>query len=308
MLSAFAYYCFVYPLSLLPLPVLYGFSSFLALVFKHVFPYRKEVITKNLRHSFPNKSELEIIQLRKAFYNHFCDILIEGIKNLSISKKELQKRYRVSNPQILTELYEKNKSVLLVSGHFNNWEWLITAQSFLFPHHAIGIGMPLSNKFWDQKVNERRARFGMEIIHAKQVYDSFQKQTSPFATLILSDQSPGDSEKAYWMEFLHQQTGVLFGCELLAHQYNHAVVYFEVSKRKRGFYELTLKLITEHPKNCKWGEITEQHTRFLEQAIQKNPASWMWSHKRWKRKIPTDLPTLKEKQRLSFNKRFAYED
>jgi KDO2-lipid IV(A) lauroyltransferase len=308
MLSALAYYLIVFPLSLLPLRILYLFSSFLTFIFCFVIPYRKKVIEENLKRSFPDKSTTEIKKLRNQFYAHFSDILIEGIKNLSISENELRKRFKVLNPQILTDLYEKNKSVLLVSGHFNNWEWLITAQSFLFPHHAIGIGMPLSNKFWDHKVNQRRARFGMEIIHAKQVHDCFQQQTKPFATLILSDQSPGDSEKAFWMTFLNQETGVLFGCELLAHQYNQAVVYFQVNKIKRGYYEMTLKLITENANSCKWGEITTQHTQLLEKAIIENPPFWMWSHKRWKRKIPSDLPTLKANQRLSFNKRFAYEN
>ena len=308
MLSAFAYYVFVFPLSLLPMRVLYGFSNLLYFIFVYIFPYRKEVITKNLKRSFQEKTASEIIQLRKAFYKHFCDILIEGIKNLSISEKELRKRMQVENPELVNQLFEQGKSVLLVSGHFNNWEWLITAQNFLLKHQAVGIGMPLSNKFWDEKVNSRRARFGMDIIHSKIVKDYFEDEHPiPIATLILSDQSPGDSHKAYWMHFLNQQTGVLFGCELLAHTYDHAVVFFECKKIKRGYYSLNFRLISAEPKSCKWGEITEAHTKLLETCIQENPDQWMWSHKRWKRVIPEDLQALKEQQRTSFNKRFLYE-
>ena len=299
------YYIVVFPLSLLPLRIIYLVSDCFYLLLITVIPYRKKVIIGNLKRSFPSKNDQEIKRLSKKFYRHFCDILAEGIKNLSISEAELRKRIQLVNPEVLEEMYKKNKSILLVSGHFNNWEWLISAQNFLFSHQAVGIGMPLSNKFWDEKINQRRARFGMKIIHSKLV-KSFYKKTfeTPIATLILSDQSPGDSHKAYWTDFLNQETAVLFGCEQLAHTYDHAVVFFVMNKIKRGHYALEFKTITENPKNNEWGEITKQHTNLLESQIQKNPAYWIWSHKRWKRQVPTDLEDLKKTQKLNFNERF----
>lgn len=304
-MSKILYHSFIFPLSLLPLRVLYVFSSFLTFVFCCVFPYRKKVITGNLRRSFPDKSEAEIKVLIKKFYRHFCDILIEGIKNLSISEKELRRRLKIKNPALIQGLFVKNQSVLLVSGHYNNWEWLITAQNFLLPHQAVGIGMPLSSKFWDKKLNERRARFGMKIIHSKMVKDFYtQSFEKPIATLILSDQSPSDSHKAYWMEFLQQQTAVLFGCELLAHQHNQAVVFFHTKKIKRGYYEIEFELITDKPSQERWGGITEKHTHLLERAILEQPECWMWSHKRWKREIPKNLDGLKAEQKQNFERKF----
>jgi Kdo2-lipid IVA lauroyltransferase/acyltransferase len=304
-LAKIFYYILVYPVSLLPLWVLYKISDFMALLFIYFMPYRKKVVLENIQRSFPNNSKLENRILQRKFYKHFCDILIEGIKNLSISKKELSKRMNIKNPELISELFQLNKSVLLVSGHFNNWEWLITSQNFLLPHQAVGIGMPLTSKFWDQKLNERRARFGMKIIHSKLVKEFYKQEfEKPIATLILSDQSPGDSNKAYWMKFLNQETGVLFGCELLAHQHNHAVVFFKTNKIKRGYYEVTFQLITKNPKNEPWGTITEKHTNLLEKAILEQPECWMWSHKRWKRIIPENLEELKTIQKSQFEQKF----
>ena len=304
-MSKIIYHSIIFPLSLLPLRVLYLFSSFLAFIFCYVYPYRGKVIAGNLSRSFPEKSAEEIKILQRKFYRHFCDILIEGVKNLSISEKELRKRIQVKNPELMEELFAKNISVLLVSGHYNNWEWLICAQNFLFPHQAVGIGMPLSSKFWDKKVNERRARFGIKIIHAKMVKDFYaQKFDKPIATLILSDQSPGDSHKAYWMKFLQQETAVLFGCELLAHQHQQAVVFFHTKKVKRGYYEIELQLITDNPSQESWGSITEKHTHLLEKVILEQAECWMWSHKRWKRNIPENLEQLKAKQKQNFDQKF----
>ncbi|HRO76420.1 MAG TPA: lysophospholipid acyltransferase family protein [Crocinitomicaceae bacterium] len=304
-MAAVAYYLFVYPISLLPLRVIYYLSDVLFLLLLTVFPYRKKVIDNNLKNSFPEKSPQEIKKLRRQFYRHFADLLAESIKNLSMSETELRKRITVENPEIMEELYTKNKSVLLVSGHYNNWEWVISSLNLLFPHQAVGIGMPLSQKFWDEKVNTQRARFGIIITHAKEVKTVFKLlENKLINTLILSDQSPVDATKSYWTNFLNQQTAVLFGCELMAHQYNHAVVFYRLEKVKRGYYSMKLEVITEEPQTCKWGEITEKHVQLLEKAIVAKPAFWLWSHKRWKRAVPENLDELRAEQRKRFEGRF----
>lgn len=305
MLSKLAYNFIVYPVSLLPLRIIYCFTDLFYLLLITVVPYRKKVIEGNISRSFPEKSSKEVRKIRMQFYRHFTDLLAEGIKNLSISEATLRRRLVVKNPEIIDELYAQNKSVLLVSGHYNNWEWLITGQQLLFQHQAVGIGMPMTSKYWDAKINSRRSRFGMKILHSKNVRTGFEEMKNDcIATLILSDQSPGDSTKAYWMNFLHQPTAVLFGCEQLAHTYGQAVVFFVLHKVKRGYYNMELKLITANPEEQEWGAITEAHTKLLEKEIIAQPQYWLWSHKRWKREVPSDLETLRKLQKENFEKRF----
>jgi KDO2-lipid IV(A) lauroyltransferase len=291
---------------MLPLFILYRFSDLFYFLLITIFPYRKTVIDENIRRSFPQMSEVEQRAIRKKFYRHFADILIEGIANLSMSQSELSKRFKVINPEVMQELYDKKKSVILVSGHYNNWEWLISAQQFLFPHQAMGIGMPMTSKFWDKKVNERRQRFGMKVVHSGNFKEEIKGMKEPVAILTLSDQSPGDSRKSYWMDFLNQTTAVLFGTEQMAHTYDMAVVFFALKKVKRGYYEMELKLITEEPRKLPWGAITDAHTRMLEYEIRYKPENWIWSHKRWKREIPEDLELLKKEQYEKFNAHFGY--
>lgn len=304
-MARIAYYLFVYPLSKLPLSILYLFSSFISVILIYVFPYRKKIILKNIERSFPELTIQQQKQVARNFYRHFADLLIEGVKNLTISKKELQKRMFVKNPELMQKLFENGKNVILVSGHYNNWEWLISAQNFLFPHQAFGIGMPMTSKFWDQKVNRQRERFGMKVVHAKNykaVIETFKEK--PIAILNLSDQAPPDAKKSYWTTFLNQPTPVLFGTEFMANEYDFSVVFFVVRKRKRGYYELELNLITDNSKELKYGEITEAHTLLLEKEIIQHPEFWLWSHKRWKRAVPDNLEELKVKQNELFFKRF----
>ena len=304
-MNTLLYYFFVLPISFLPLGILYKLSDLLYFIFTRIFAYRKTVILGNIQRSFPTKSNAEHKQLVKDFYRHFSDILVEGIKNLTISKQQLKKRMVVRNPALMQELYDEKRNVILVSGHFNNWEWLISSQNLLFNHQAFGIGMPMSNKFWDKKVNQRRERFGMQVINSSNYQIKFRTfKKKPFAVLTLGDQSPAHSTKSYWMKFLNQETALLFGTEQMANDYDFAVVFFVVHKIKRGFYELELKLITKNAKSMDWGEITEIHTKLLEDEIIKNPSQWLWSHKRWKREIPHDLTELKRKQKKHFEDRF----
>ncbi|MFT6502643.1 MAG: KDO2-lipid IV(A) lauroyltransferase [Crocinitomicaceae bacterium] len=305
MLARIGYYIFVLPLSHLPLGILYLFTDFLYLILVTTGIYRKSTIEENIQRSFPNLSPKERKKIKRKFYRHFTDLLAEGIKNLSISEKELKKRFKVVNPELMQELYDRKRNVLLVSGHYNNWEWLITAQNFLFPHKAIGIGMPLSSKFWDKQINSRRERYGMKVVNAKNYKQELKSNPETLkAVLVLSDQSPGDALKSYWMDFLNQSTPVLFGAEMMAHDLDYSVVFFATRKIKRGYYKMELSLVAEKPSNTSWGQITESHTTKLEKEIIDQPAYWLWSHKRWKRQQPENLTELKKKQNENFNKRF----
>jgi KDO2-lipid IV(A) lauroyltransferase len=302
-MSALLYYCIVYPLSLLPLWILYRMSDLIFLLFMSVLPYRKKVVKANIERSFPDLSSKDQAVLVRGFYRHFSDLLIESIKNLSISKDELLRRMTVINPEVLQDLQKNGKSTIFVSGHFNNWEWFITAQALLVPNASYGIGMPLSNGFWDKKLTERRQRFGLTVVHA-QNYKTMFNQSKPVSVLVLSDQAPADARKSYWMEFLHQQTPILFGVEQMANEFDLNVVYFQLKKVKRGYYEIEFKTLTTEARSLSYGQLTEQHVQLLEQSILEEPCHWLWSHKRWKREIPSDLEDLKSIQKSKFEEKF----
>jgi KDO2-lipid IV(A) lauroyltransferase len=303
MMSAILYYCVVYPLSLLPLWILYRISDLLFLLFISIIPYRKKVVQSNIEKSFPDVSPRDQAVLVRGFYRHFSDLLVESIKNLSISKEELLRRMKVVNPEVLQELEKKGKSVLFVSGHFNNWEWFITSQALLVPFESYGIGMPLSNGFWDKKLSERRQRFGLKVVNAKNYKEMFQKEKA-VSVLVLSDQAPADARKSYWMEFLHQPSPVLFGVEKMANEFDLTVVYFTMKKVKRGQYSVEFQVLTEAPKSLPYGVLTEKHVQLLEESIIEQPCNWLWSHKRWKREVPADLDALKAAQKSKFDEKY----
>lgn len=285
MSSRLLYYLLLKPLSYLPLGILYGVSDFMYVMLYKIFKYRQKVVRTNLVNSFPEKTTEEIAKIEREFYSHFCDIIVESVRLFSIGESELRQRNKMLNPEVMDDLYNEGKSVILVGGHYNNWETGAAILSRYVKHHIVGIYAPLSNQFFNTEILKSRERFGMEMLSKKIVKAGFEKNKEKLtATIFATDQSPTHSKTVHWTTFLNQPTAVLFGSELYAKEYNFPVVYIYVTKVKRGYYEMEAKLLEKNPAQTVEGYITETHTRWLENQILANPQFWLWTHKRWKRK------------------------
>lgn len=284
-LSALLYYIFMLPLSILPFGALHAISSFVYLVLYHLIGYRKEVVRNNIRNSFPGKTEEERNSITKKFYRHLCDVFVESLKIFTISKKNLAKHITCANPEVLNRHYEQGKNVIIAVGHYNSWEFMLTGFNTFIKHKAVVIYQPLRNTFFDKKLRDARSERGTLMIPAQKVKQFFTAPSNElYATVFAIDQSPPNPEKSYWMEFLHQDTPVLFGTEKYAKDFNQPVVYARLNKLKRGYYQLEFVDVIAHPAETAYGEITEKVTKLLEKDIIAQPEFWLWSHKRWKHK------------------------
>ncbi|KYG79517.1 lysophospholipid acyltransferase family protein [Roseivirga echinicomitans] len=278
------YYLIIKPLSLLPLWMLYILSDFLYIVAYKIGRYRISVVSANLRNSFPNHSEKELIEIRQQFYRHFTDLLVESLKIFSISEEEAKARFVVTNPEVLQPFIDTNRSILIVGGHYNNWEMLAVGIDAYIEHQSVAIYHALKNKFLNEKILASRSKFGLKMISRPDVKAFFANTTALTATIFGADQSPSIAKKVYWTHFLNQETAVMFGVEKFAKEKNSPVVFGGIKKVKRGYYEFTFEVLFAEPTLCLHGEITESHVRRLERQILEAPQYWLWTHKRWKRK------------------------
>lgn len=250
-----------------------------------VIPYRKKVVLRNLTNSFPDKSEKEIKKIGFQFYQHLCDLIVESIKLFSISEEEIKKRMHTTNPELVNNYFNQNRSLIFVGGHYNNWEMLAVGIQPQIKHQCVGIYTKLSNAFFNDAFLKSRSKFGLKMITTREVPAYFSKGfETPTATIFGADQSPTYSKNIYWTTFLNQETAVALGTESFAKKYNYPVVYGVINKVKRGYYTFTYELLFDQPKDTELGEISEAHTQRLEKQILAEPQYWLWTHKRWKRK------------------------
>ena len=193
------------------------------------------------------------------------------------------------NPEVVDKYFNEGRSIILAGGHYNNWELFAVAIDDLVKHHCIAIYKPLNNKFFDEKMRETRGKYGLEMISTKAIKAIFEKRAGELNAVIFgADQSPGNPKSAYWMNFLNQDTGVLFGTEKYAREFNMPVLYGRILKLKRGHYTFEVIPVCDDPASMPYGAITEAHTRLLEKDIENEPAYWLWSHRRWKHKRPVE--------------------
>ncbi|MEQ9593334.1 MAG: lysophospholipid acyltransferase family protein [Cyclobacteriaceae bacterium] len=278
------YYLILRPLSLLPSYLLYRISDFMFLILYRMVGYRKKVVRNNLQNSFPEYSAQELLSIEEEFYSHFCDLIVESIKAFTISREELEKRFVQRNPELFQKYYDNGQHVTLVGGHSGNWEFFAVSIAMHLSHQPVALYSPLHNEFINGKILKSRSKFGLWMKGYAEVKLLVLEEIKPVTVIFGSDQSPNITQQPYWTVFLNQETGVQFGTEKFARDNDAPVIYGFIHKVFRGHYEVEYKLVCEHPNELPLGEISEKHTRMLEEDIRLEPAYWLWSHKRWKRK------------------------
>ncbi|HXA01122.1 MAG TPA: lysophospholipid acyltransferase family protein [Cytophagaceae bacterium] len=274
-------YPLIYLIASLPFSFLYAFSDFLYYIIR-LSGYRRKVVLKNLRNSFPEKTPEEIDLICKDFYHYLCDLILETLKTLRMTEKEAKEHCVFHKAEWLDKLYQEKKSILVVMGHYGNWEWGGPSFTLTNSFQLVVIYRPLSNPYFEKMMSGMRTKFGTRITPMIQTLrDMVANRGKVTATAFIADQTAGP-ENSYWTTFLNQDTCVHTGPEKLAKKFGYPVVYMNVRRVRRGYYEITPELLFADPKDTAEGEISEVFTKRLEREIINEPATWLWSHKRWK--------------------------
>jgi len=275
----------LYSISFLPMWVLYIISDILYLITYKILGYRKKVVQNNLKNSFPEKTESELEKIKKKFYRHFFDIILETIKSVSANKYFYRKHITINNIELLNKYHKKNQTVVLALAHFGNWEWGNIRLSIESKQKLIGIYKVLNNDFFNTLMKDMREKFGTEMVSMENTFRYLVKNKNECKIIgLLADQSPVKNESNYWTTFLNQETSVYLGPEKIATKMNCAVLFCSVQKVKRGKYKLHLEELCTNPEKTTEGEITSLYLRKMEQTINENPEYWLWTHRRWKHK------------------------
>lgn len=274
------------PISYLPYPVLYVLSDGLYFLVYKVVGYRRKVVIQNITNSFPEKSHQEHMQIVRAFYHHFCDLVMESFKVFTISEAEVKQRMKLLNPEFSDRFFDKGQSVIIAGGHYNNWELFAVAIDSEIKHQTVALYKTLKNKFFDEKMRATRSKYGLIMTSTKKAKEEFEKADGLKAVIFGFDQSPSRSNNCYWGTFLNQDTPMIFGVEKYAKEYNFPVLFLRINKVKRGHYTYEYVEAIEEPRKTGYGEITTRINQLLEQDIIAQPQYYLWSHKRWKHKRP----------------------
>ena len=283
----------LYIISLMPFWVLYGIADFIFVLVYYVVRYRRKIVAKNMRESFPELSDKELSKIARKFYRNFADYIVETIKLNHISDEEIKRRMVFKNMDIIDRLFDEKRSIAAYFSHCGNWEWVPSIT--LWSRHTTGkdvefcqVYRPLKNKWYDEYMLRLRSRFNSLSFKKKTVLRDLlllRRREMPSITGFMSDQKPSKGDESHIVKVLNHPSAVITGTEQVARKLDMAVVYFDMHKLSRGYYELEVKLITDNTSTIEPMAITDAYVKFLEETIKRNPSIWLWTHNRWKHKV-----------------------
>ena len=290
----FLVYILVYPvlwvISILPFKLLYLVSDGVYIILYYIIGYRKQTVTQNLHLVFPEKSEDEIALIRKKFYHHLSDMFLEMAKTMSISDKELKKRFKVTNPEEFKRLESLNKSIILIFGHYASWEWSIVLQNYI-NFKGFAVYKRLANRYFDKLVRDIRSKFNTTLISTSDTINIINENEAKGVKSIigfLSDQSPKLTKEVYWHEFMGINVPCFTGAERLAKKLDLTTAFLKVTKVKRGFYEAKIITLAESSLGHTDYQLTDMFLAEVEKQIHEAPEYYFWTHKRWKHRKKGD--------------------
>jgi len=289
-LMQFLAYLIFYPLlwliSKLPFRLLYALSDVIYVIIYYIIGYRKKTVRSNIALALPHLSEKERLSIEKKSYRHLCDMFLEMIKTMSITRKEIDERFTFSNLDVYLDLEKKGKSIAVMIAHYASYEWVISMNRII-TFEGFAIYKKIRNPYFDKMVRDIRSKFQAHLITTKDTIDVIQKNTTEGRLSVYGfagDQSPKSNKAFHWTMFMGVEVPVHTGAEMLAKRFDMNVIFLKVKKVKRGFYEATFEVLSEDVRSVPDYQISDMFVERVEQQILEAPEYYLWTHKRWKHK------------------------
>lgn len=282
------FFIIIYPvvwlISRLPFRALYLLSDIIYLLIYHVIRYRRSTVRRNLELALPHLSERERAKIAKQSYRHLVDMFLEMIKTTSISRQEMERRFRITNLDTYRALEKKGKSIAMLTAHYASYEWAISMNHHI-SFQGFAIYKRIANRYFDKIVRDIRSRFGAHLITTKETIPTIEHNRKAGILSVFgfaTDQSPKIDKIYHWTRFMGIETPTITGAEMLAKKFDMNIIFLHVKKVRRGFYEASFEIPCENVELVPNYEITDLFMKRLEEQILAAPAYYLWTHKRWK--------------------------
>lgn len=280
--------------ALLPLRALYVLADAAYFLIYKVVRYRRGVVRENLAKCFPELTTAQRLDIERRFYRNFADVAVETIKLLHISDDEMRRRMEFVDVDLIDRLVASGRDVAVYFSHCGNWEWAPSVTLHAAHHHGVDycqVYRPLRSRTFDALMLHIRGRFGSSSFpKATVLRDLIKLRRTDVRTVtgFMSDQKPSHGDPTVVDLFLNRPTAFISGTETLVRKMGMAAIYWDMERLSRGHYRITCRLLDDGTLSSEKGSITRHYASMLQRTIRRDPAIWLWTHKRWK--IPVELP------------------
>ncbi|HXC20452.1 MAG TPA: lysophospholipid acyltransferase family protein [Steroidobacteraceae bacterium] len=274
-------------LSRIPFAALYAFAGFLYFLAYYVVRHRRHVIVEQLEKVYPEASVAQRVAIHKQFLRNYCDVLIEVLKSVSMSEADMRRRMRVTNLEVARQYLDAGQSIMFVTSHLGNWEWLLHGVTLQLGYPVDAAYKPLHEAWAERLMLGVRSRFGARLVPAKELLaDILRRRGITRALGVNADQAPISTDQRYWTKFLGQDTAFYIGAEQIARATRLPMMYARVRRVQRSCYEVEFLQLWDGREAIEPNQMTERYARAYEADVLASPADWLWSYRRWRLKKP----------------------
>lgn len=260
------------------------FGKFLGIIILIFAPRRWKIALENISNSFPEKNAK---WHRKVAFKSFQNLGITFVEFSALgflSDNQIKKYVKFDNIELIQNAYRKGQGVLLLSGHYGNWEFLAYSVTVYLDLSVLIIVKPQSNFVLDKLINKFRTRRGNSVVS---MYESVFKVVRTLQkggiVALLADQS-ATKDKDIYVEFFGRPTATFDSPAYFALRYNVPVIVGFAKRRGSKYYVNLVELkhddLEFSPDGIK--ELTTRYVKMLEEQIRRCPELWVWQHRRWK--------------------------
>jgi Kdo2-lipid IVA lauroyltransferase/acyltransferase len=272
-------------LNALPEKAVYAFVKVLGIFAFRIVRVRRRVTLENLRNALGQ--ELSENDLKKIAEKAYINMGMTFAEMLFFQRLVwiVPERTDMTEISLLNREFYKGGGVILVSGHFGNWE-LNLAVIGKYGYPLTVVAKKQSNPLVDEYINRNRITGNLQLVSTgapiKQIIRALRNHE---IVGLISDQDSG--AKGVFVNFFGRPASTPRGGAELALKYGIPILVMATIRTAPGYYKVLLKEVAVYPDDTV-ETLTQRYTTILENIIKKYPEQYFWMHRRWKTQ-PSDL-------------------
>ncbi|MDP4231446.1 MAG: lysophospholipid acyltransferase family protein [Bacteroidota bacterium] len=250
----------------------------------YVLSIRKKVTLENLRNAYPDLSQREIETIAKKAFRNLGIVFAEMLYLRFAGRRAIASHTKVSNPELFDKALSQGNGLIVIAGHFANWEWLALGGALILKKNFAVVRKNIQTSFTERFLEKMRIRTGNTLVNSADIRKMYRILGSGGCIALLADQAaPGESTR---VPFFGRDVPTFEGPARLALRTRAPILFAECLRAERGEYHISFQEIPfedlqgDSPENIH--ELTLRHTKLLESIIRKHPDQWLWQHRRWK--------------------------
>ena len=259
-------------------------------VLYHLLPLRRRVILDNLRRVYgATLGEDEIVDLAQAHYGHLWRLGGEFLRFRWLSRKRQLALVRIENLDAFVDAYQQGKGVLLLTGHFGNWEVATVAGIGSFPHmhgRFHFVRRALKPDWFDRLVTRRFQRAGFGVLPKRGSLDAMLSRLAQGDAIVFAFDQHAQPPDGIAVDFFGHPAWTFKSLAIIALATGAPVVPATSWREADGHHVLRFEAPVPAVEHASTNEAIRLTTRAynaaLERLVLRRPEQWYWVHRRWK--------------------------